>query len=497
LKKYLQGPTVSRQNIEIWLALDKPFDDWLPELEGKIEEAAVAVLMVSQDFLTTSCVADYILPAFVEAGRRQGLGLTWVLISHCNYEETWIGQHTSSNALEKPLAIYKNDEAEIARELNEIAERVKAIRREKISTERRLQKAQGSIVPLMCDRSLQVNKFDFFFSSNIAVHHNEQGRPQIFVVHGPEGESHKDLVERFITSTVERDVQQRSMHTGEPVKLRDVPWPPDGAIKNDDTRLDLLIANLVRQLAECHGRDPATPYSVEDFHERLERERVSTVVIQHNIEAHSWTRNKPTQRLLSSYLRRLNARPTGPRFLIFLNVIYSAPGTSSEHDEVEVLPQKALVTTLSQNDGFLQQLRRMLFRTPYSRTVAVQNNAMEPLTVEPQTTSAEDMLNNDRKKVQAELAELGDSLLLEYEQEWSKKAREAGVPKRRGEPYRPFVLLDELTCVKNQDIRKWLKLYCPPADVERWEQELSLDTIGNCRRYEDVKQDLQRIIRSE
>lgn len=62
--------------------------DWRKSIDSLLNNAAVAVLLVSRHFLNSSFIMDVELPAILKARKNRGLKVVWVLVSHCLWEET-------------------------------------------------------------------------------------------------------------------------------------------------------------------------------------------------------------------------------------------------------------------------------------------------------------------------------------------------------------------------------------------------------------------------
>ena len=95
----------------------------------------------------------------------------------------------------------------------------------------------GRLVSKTCDRWPQVNAFDSFLRANWKAHPR---RPQLYIIHGEEGQSHDSLLERLAATTVSRFADEvEGQERGSIVRLS-APWP-----ETDDLSIaqrDLVIS---------------------------------------------------------------------------------------------------------------------------------------------------------------------------------------------------------------------------------------------------------------
>jgi ubiquinone/menaquinone biosynthesis C-methylase UbiE len=67
-------------------------DSWRAEIQAAIDRARVAVLLVSPNFLASEFIATDEFPKILEAARRDGLKIVWMLLSTAPYEVTSVGR---------------------------------------------------------------------------------------------------------------------------------------------------------------------------------------------------------------------------------------------------------------------------------------------------------------------------------------------------------------------------------------------------------------------
>jgi len=96
---------------------------WDREIKHALEQAGVAVALVSPDFLASSYVMEKELPVLIKAADDGGLRLLWVLLSASGWKETPLVRFQATHDTAKPLdALSKAEQGEI---LNEVAQQVK------------------------------------------------------------------------------------------------------------------------------------------------------------------------------------------------------------------------------------------------------------------------------------------------------------------------------------------------------------------------------------
>jgi len=67
-------------------------DSWRAEIQAAIDRARVAVLLVSPNFLISEFIATDGFPKILQAARRDGLKIVWILLSTAPYEMTSVGR---------------------------------------------------------------------------------------------------------------------------------------------------------------------------------------------------------------------------------------------------------------------------------------------------------------------------------------------------------------------------------------------------------------------
>lgn len=104
LRKFLK-PLEQKASITIW-------DDtkiaagakWQEEIKNKLASARAAILLVSQDFLSSDFIANNELPPLLQAANEQGLRIFWLALSASTVDDTDIMQYEAAmNDPSRPL----------------------------------------------------------------------------------------------------------------------------------------------------------------------------------------------------------------------------------------------------------------------------------------------------------------------------------------------------------------------------------------------------------
>jgi serine/threonine protein kinase len=172
----------------------------------------------------------------------------------------------------------------------------------------------GPLVSRMCNRWRQVNSFDAFFRES---QQRAPGRPQVHVVHGPEGESHDSLVERIVATRLTHFATEIGGDERGTVKALRIPWPEGDDL---ETRRRDLAISLFREVASGYMGHELTALALS---RQASLALCPIVAIHHDIRTSSWDR--VTEDLLQWYVNDFwGALPAGaqvPLFVVFLKVI--------------------------------------------------------------------------------------------------------------------------------------------------------------------------------
>ena len=80
-------------------------DNWLPEIEGAIEQARVAVLLVSNDFLMSDFVVQQEIPRLLQRRADEGLRVVPVVVRPCPWQGVpWLAELQGATKDNRPLS---------------------------------------------------------------------------------------------------------------------------------------------------------------------------------------------------------------------------------------------------------------------------------------------------------------------------------------------------------------------------------------------------------
>ncbi|MCP5051745.1 MAG: toll/interleukin-1 receptor domain-containing protein, partial [bacterium] len=101
----------------------KTGDDWLPEIEKALDEADIAVLMVTADFLTSKFIKEKEIPTLLERREKEGLRVIPVIVKPCPWNAVeWLSKIQATPKDGHPLMGF--DEFGIEKELAALAEKI-------------------------------------------------------------------------------------------------------------------------------------------------------------------------------------------------------------------------------------------------------------------------------------------------------------------------------------------------------------------------------------
>jgi serine/threonine protein kinase len=175
----------------------------------------------------------------------------------------------------------------------------------------------GRLVSKTCNRWAQVNGFDSFLRTNRKAN---PGKPQVFLVHGEEGDAHDSLLDRLVATTLSRFAEDiGGGERGGVTRLRTT-WP--------DTD-DLELAR--RDLAISLFRDADPHYLGDDLSARelsgaLSKRLQRVVLVHHDIRPIHWQVFTPdlVDWYVNEFWGSLDTARVEQQFVVFLKLIYPA-----------------------------------------------------------------------------------------------------------------------------------------------------------------------------
>jgi len=94
-----------------------PGRKWKDDIERNLAAAKAALLLVTQDFLSSKFVKEDELPPLLRAAEKDGLRILWIAVKPSTYKTTKINDYQAVNDPSKPLSSLKGaarDEALLA-----------------------------------------------------------------------------------------------------------------------------------------------------------------------------------------------------------------------------------------------------------------------------------------------------------------------------------------------------------------------------------------------
>ena len=103
LRKFLD-PLEKKDLVKIWDDRDiMAGDQWLEEIRNSLSSAKMAVLLVTQDFLTSDFICEKELPQLLQAAKSDGVKIFWIAVSASTVEDTDISEFQAVNNPAEPL----------------------------------------------------------------------------------------------------------------------------------------------------------------------------------------------------------------------------------------------------------------------------------------------------------------------------------------------------------------------------------------------------------
>jgi hypothetical protein len=96
---------VRDQSIEVWDDTKiKVGDKWREEIKESIDNAKIAILLISADFLASDFIYRNELPPLLESAKKNGTKIFSVILSPCRFHDyDTINQYHAINDPQKPL----------------------------------------------------------------------------------------------------------------------------------------------------------------------------------------------------------------------------------------------------------------------------------------------------------------------------------------------------------------------------------------------------------
>jgi internalin A len=124
LKKWLK-PLEQSDLIDVWDDTRiQPGQDWREEIQKALDDARLAILLVSQDFLTSEFISNDELPKLLDSAKNKGVEILWIAVSSCTVDDTPIARYQAVHK-EPPLDLLSDPEKK--EKLLRIYEKIKSV----------------------------------------------------------------------------------------------------------------------------------------------------------------------------------------------------------------------------------------------------------------------------------------------------------------------------------------------------------------------------------
>ena len=123
LKMFLK-PLEQQDLIRVWDDTEiKPGSEWLEEIKKSLSTAKVAILLITQNFLSSEFINNEELPPLLKSAQERGAVIFWVAVSSSTVSDTEIARYQAANDPGNPLDTLP--EAQQNRVLTDIYEKIK------------------------------------------------------------------------------------------------------------------------------------------------------------------------------------------------------------------------------------------------------------------------------------------------------------------------------------------------------------------------------------
>lgn len=102
------APWIRNKRVDLWDdSRIRMGDDWRKVIEEAVAEAAVAVLLVTKDFLASEFIMRHELPLLLRRARNKELRLAWIAVGYAAVETTELSRFQAVNDPGRPLEALK------------------------------------------------------------------------------------------------------------------------------------------------------------------------------------------------------------------------------------------------------------------------------------------------------------------------------------------------------------------------------------------------------
>lgn len=102
-KKFLL-PLERQGLIRVWDDTEiKSGSNWLSEIQNSLSTAKIAILLISQNFISSEFISHEELPSLLESAKEKGTAIVWIAVSSSTVNDTPIAEYQAANDPENPL----------------------------------------------------------------------------------------------------------------------------------------------------------------------------------------------------------------------------------------------------------------------------------------------------------------------------------------------------------------------------------------------------------
>jgi hypothetical protein len=287
-------------------------DEWHPAIEHAINQADMAVLLISIDFLTSTFIKNKELPHILHCRNQNGLKLYPILLSACPWDRYRCNDFQFRKAQVKPTDAHPLDsfdtsqQKQILKDISEDIERIllKSQQQAKDSYEDRSctpifesenadDEKIGNLTYLNCNRRHHVDMFLDFFNEHRQICPKT---PHAYFVYGLKEESPLSLMERL------RDIEIRELFRSHqppliPRQLNSIEWPErSGRLK---TKQNSLLRQLFQVITSNANLYQENGFKLADLYQsrQFADYRKHVMIIPHILTMDQWD-----QKLMNWYI---------------------------------------------------------------------------------------------------------------------------------------------------------------------------------------------------
>lgn len=95
---------LERRGLEVWADTDiEAGQKWKDEITGALQSTAMAVFLVSPNFVASEFITTHELPPLLAAADQNHVKILWVYLSACLYDETALSRYQAAHDISEPL----------------------------------------------------------------------------------------------------------------------------------------------------------------------------------------------------------------------------------------------------------------------------------------------------------------------------------------------------------------------------------------------------------